>query len=63
MLGLSAVVPEAMYLAIPLFVLGLLSMLCGTIAAALELKASLQPVELESQFVTDVLSESVGARK
>ncbi|MGD0541245.1 MAG: DUF2721 domain-containing protein [Tepidisphaeraceae bacterium] len=57
MLGLSALLPTAMYVAIPLFGLGLLFMLASTIAAALELKASLQPVELESRFVTDVLRE------
>ena len=38
MLGLSALVPQTLYLADPLFVLGLLSMLCSTIAAALELR-------------------------
>jgi hypothetical protein len=37
--------------------LGLLSMLCSAIAAAVELKLSLQPAELESQFVTEVLHE------
>jgi hypothetical protein len=63
MLSLSALSPRvtlpAMCAAIPLFLLGLVSMLCSTIAAALELKAALHPVELESEFVTDVLHESV----
>jgi hypothetical protein len=57
MLGLSALVPNALYVAISLLITGLLSMLCSTIAAMMELKAALQPVELESQFVTDVLHE------
>jgi hypothetical protein len=57
MLGLSALVPQTMYIAIPLLLLGLISMLCSMIAAMMELKAALQPVELESQFVTDVLHE------
>jgi hypothetical protein len=57
MLGLSVVAPKAIYIAVCLFVLGLLSMLCSTIAAALELKGALEPVELESQFVSDVLRE------
>jgi Protein of unknown function (DUF2721) len=56
MLGLSVLAPPAVYAAIPLFILGLCSMLCSTIAAALELKAALEPVELESQFVTGILN-------
>jgi uncharacterized membrane protein YbjE (DUF340 family) len=55
MLGLSVLLPKAIYVAIPLFVLGLLSLLTATIAAALELKGALEPVELESRFITDVL--------
>src|SRR5208282_1178347 len=43
MLGLSVLAPHAIVAAIVFFILGLLSMLCSTIAAALELKASLQP--------------------
>jgi hypothetical protein len=58
MLSMAALAPAAIYVAIPLFMLGLISMFCSTIAAALELKAALQPVELESQFVTEVLHES-----
>jgi len=55
MLGLSVLLPRAMYVAIPLYVLGLLSMLTATVAAAVELKRALEPVELESRFITDVL--------
>jgi hypothetical protein len=54
-LGLSVLLPKAIYVAIPLFVLGLLSMLTATIAAAMELKRALEPVELESRFIKDVL--------
>ena len=57
MLGFSVLVPQAIYVAIVLFILGLFSMLCNTIAAALELKGALEPVELESKFVTDVLRD------
>jgi hypothetical protein len=58
MLALSPLAPATVYVAIPLFFLGLLSMLCSTIAAALELKDALQPVELESQFVSGVSHQS-----
>jgi Protein of unknown function (DUF2721) len=57
MLGLSVLVPQATYVAIVLFILGLLSMLSSTVAAALELKDALEPVELESRFVTGILHE------
>ena len=57
MLGLSVLFPAAMFVAIGLFELGLLSMLAGTIAAALELKSALAPAELESRFVTQVVRE------
>jgi hypothetical protein len=59
LLSISALAPRAMYAAIPLFLMGLLSMLCSTIAAALELKAALHPVELESEFVSHVMHDSV----
>ena len=55
MLGLSVFAPGAVYIAVILFLLGLLSMLCSTIAAALELRGALEPVEMESQFVTDIV--------
>jgi hypothetical protein len=57
MLALAALAPEAMYAAITLFFLGLLSMLCATITAALELKDALEPIELESQFVSEVVEQ------
>jgi len=56
-LSISAFFRPAMDAAVALFVLGLLSMLCSTLSAALELKSALEPVELESQFVTEVLKE------
>jgi hypothetical protein len=55
MLGLSVLVPHAVFVAVPLFMLGLLTMFAGMIAAMLELKAALQPAELESRFVSDML--------
>jgi Protein of unknown function (DUF2721) len=42
-----------------IFVLGLLSMLCGIIAAMMELRGALQPVELETRFVSDTVEPSI----
>ncbi len=55
MLGLSVLERPAVYVAVPLFASGLVSMLCSTIAAIFELKAALEPVELESRFITGIL--------
>ncbi|HUB26833.1 MAG TPA: DUF2721 domain-containing protein [Tepidisphaeraceae bacterium] len=55
MLGLSVLLPGAIYLAVPLFMLGLISMLVGIICAMMELKEALQPAELESRFVSQVV--------
>ncbi len=55
--GLSVVWPYAMYLAVPLFVIGLLLLFSGVIFAAVELRQALDPVELESRFVTDILED------
>jgi hypothetical protein len=55
LVGLSAVVPAAMYVAVPLFVIGLLLLFTGVIIAAIELKQALDPVELESRFVTEII--------
>jgi hypothetical protein len=57
MLGLSVLASGAALVAVALFVLGLLTMLAGMIAAMLELKAALQPAELESRFVSDMLQQ------
>jgi len=56
MLGLSVFVPWALDIAVALFILGLCSMFCSTIFAALELRMALEPVELESRFVTEVVN-------
>jgi hypothetical protein len=56
-LGLSALWPPAMYVAVPLFVLGLLLLFAGVILAALELRQALDPVSLESRFVTEIVTE------
>jgi hypothetical protein len=55
MLGLSIVIPATIYLAVTLFIIGLVSMLVAIISAMLELKAALQPAELESQFVSEII--------
>lgn len=57
LLGLSALVPPVIFPAIALFVLGLLTMLAGTITAIIELKAALEPAEVESRFVSAILRE------
>jgi hypothetical protein len=54
-LGLSVMIPEAVGIAVPLFMLGLLSMLVAMICAMLELRGALQPAELESRFVTGII--------
>jgi len=56
-LGFSTLIPQAVYLAVALFLLGLFSMLGATISAMFELKAALQPAELESQFVSEILHD------
>jgi Flp pilus assembly protein TadB len=57
MLGLSVLLPHAVFLAVPLFMVGLSTVLAGMIAAMLELKAALQPAELESRFVSELLQQ------
>ena len=57
--GLSTVIPTAMYVAVPLFVIGLLLLFVGVIIAAIELRQALDPVELESKFVTEIV-DSLG---
>ncbi len=56
-LGLATLLPTAVYVAVPLFVLGMLSMLCAVAAAACELHKSIEPAELECRFVTTILRE------
>jgi Flp pilus assembly protein TadB len=56
-LGLSILLPQVIFLAVVLFILGLLLMLGGIISALMELQAALQPAELESRFVTQVIAE------
>jgi hypothetical protein len=55
MLGLSVLAPPAAFIAVGLFVLGLLSMLAGIVSAMLELIGAIQPAELESRFVSEML--------
>jgi hypothetical protein len=57
MLGLSILSPGCVFLAVALFIFGVLSMLAATISALVELREALQPAELESQFVTGILHE------
>lgn len=61
-LGLSVLEPHTLFIAVPLFMMGMLTMLAGMIAAMLELKAALAPAELESRFVSDMLQEDAHRR-
>ncbi len=58
-LAASWFVRQAAILAAAFFVMGLLSMLGGIIAAMLELRGALQPVELETRFVSSAVDPSV----
>lgn len=58
-LAASWFVRQTAILAALFFVLGLLSMLGGIIAAMLELRGALQPVELETRFVSSAVDSSV----
>ncbi len=57
MLGLTVVASAAAFVALPLFGLGLLSMLLATLFAMLELKTALHPAELEQRFVSQILGD------
>jgi hypothetical protein len=41
------------------FVLGLISMFCGIVAALMELRGALEPVELEARFVSRTVDPSI----
>jgi hypothetical protein len=58
MLGFSIVEPGAVLLAVPFFLLGLLSVLAAMFTALTELKSALQPAELESRCVSEILQQS-----
>ncbi|HEY3412439.1 MAG TPA: DUF2721 domain-containing protein [Armatimonadota bacterium] len=53
--GLSIEWPEAITVAAIMFVVGLLSVLAAVVFAMRELLAALEPIELESQFVADLV--------
>lgn len=50
---------EAALGAAAFFVLGLISMFCGIIAALMELRGALEPVELEARFVSRTVDPSI----
>ena len=50
---------EAALVAAVFFVFGLVSMLCGIIAALMELRGALEPVELEARFVSRTVDPSI----
>ena len=52
-------VHRAAFLAAVFFVLGLLSMLAGIVAAMMELRGALQPVELETRFVSSAVEPAI----
>jgi hypothetical protein len=57
LLGLSVLWPGAMVVSVILFMVGLASMMGAIIAALMELRTALEPAELESQFVSDLLHQ------
>lgn len=59
MLASSWFFPLAMYFAAAFFVLGLLSMLGGVVSAMMELRGSLEQVELEGRFVFHAVEPSL----
>jgi len=56
-MGLCTVWPVAGYVALPLFVLGASLLLAAVLLAMVEMKAALEPVKLESQFVSRLSHE------
>lgn len=58
-LAVSWFLRPAAFLAAVFFVLGLLSMLAGIIAAMMELRGALEPVELEARFVSQAVEPSI----
>ena len=52
--GAAAVAPQAIYLALPSFALGLGLLFAGVVCAFLEMHGSLAPVELESEVVAEL---------
>jgi len=58
-LALSWFFPLATYFAAVFFVLGLLSMLAGVVSAIMELRGSLEQVELEGRFVFHAVEPSL----
>ncbi|MFI5378070.1 MAG: DUF2721 domain-containing protein [Tepidisphaerales bacterium] len=58
-LGLSTMVPALVVPAVVLFVAGMLAMIAAVILGLMELRQALDPVELESRFVTE-LSRDLG---
>lgn len=57
LLGLSVVLPSLIYAAAPLFVTGLLLMIAGVCFAIIEMLHALEPMELESRFVINLVEQ------
>jgi len=57
LLGLSVVWADAMYPAVIFFLAGLLSMFGAMMAAMMELASALEPAELESRFVSEIVHQ------
>ena len=62
--GLATLEPRLAYVAVPLFVIGLLLVILAVFFAMLELKYAVEPVNLEGRFIQelnhDLLQEPVG---
>jgi len=52
-------VRDAAFVAAVFFVFGLISMFCGIVAALMELRGALEPVELEARFVSRAVDPSI----
>ena len=53
-LGIAVVFPVFGYVAVPLFVIGLLLLILAVVLAMVELEHALDPVTLETRFITDL---------
>jgi hypothetical protein len=56
-LGMSAFLPHLIYVAAVLFVLGLLLLIAGIGFALVEIRHALDPIELESRFVREMVDQ------
>jgi hypothetical protein len=56
-LGLSILRPELIYVAVGLFITGLILLIIGVSFAVIEMRTALDPIELESRFVQEIVEQ------